>query len=277
MVEGIGRYLIFAQADISDELVTEFTPEKILNALFVLFIAYTCVFLIQKITNWIAERVPRRYRLLTKQSLPFWKGLILLITITYLVRLFFNLSESNLLALTGSIAVAVGFAFKDYISSIIAGVVALFESPYRVGDRIQIGDHYGEVITYGLRGIQIQTPDDNTVTIPHSKAWTEAISNANGGNLEAQVATEFFFEHDADDEMIINILYQAAYSSKYTQLNLPIRVLMKEEEWGTKFKLRSYPMDARDEFLYQTDLIRRAKKAFARHNIAYLKRFSDFE
>ncbi|AFZ46923.1 MscS Mechanosensitive ion channel [Cyanobacterium stanieri PCC 7202] len=281
MVEAVGRYLIFAQADIpedvSDELVTEFTPEKILRALFALFIAYTCVFLIQKITNWIAERVPRRYRLLTKQSLPFWKGLILLITIAYLVRLFFNLSESNLLALTGSIAVAVGFAFKDYISSIIAGVVALFESPYRVGDRIQIGDHYGEVVSYGLRGIQIQTPDDNTVTIPHNKAWTEAISNANAGNLEAQVATEFFFEHDADDEMIINILYQAAYSSKYTQLKLPIRVLMKEEEWGTKFKLRSYPMDARDEFLYQTDLIRRAKKAFARHNIAYLKRFSDFE
>ncbi|MBE9223603.1 mechanosensitive ion channel family protein [Cyanobacterium stanieri LEGE 03274] len=281
MVKGIGKSLILAQTqmaeDVSQDLVTEFTFEKIIYALIALFFAYGAVFLIQKITNWIAERVPRRYRLLTKQSLPFWKGLILIITIAYLVRLFFNLSESNLLALTGSIAVAVGFAFKDYISSIIAGVVALFESPYRVGDRIQIGDHYGEVVSYGLRGIQIQTPDDNTVTIPHNKAWTEAISNSNGGNLEAQVATEFFFEHDADDETIINILYQAAYCSKYTQLKLPIRVLMKEEEWGTKFKLRCYPMDARDEFPYQTDLIRRAKKAFARHNIAYLKRFSDFE
>ncbi|WP_069790196.1 mechanosensitive ion channel family protein [Cyanobacterium sp. IPPAS B-1200] len=279
MGKEIGKYLVFAQADmaedVSQKLATDFTLEKVLYALLALFLAYGAVFFIQKITNWIAERVPRRYRLLTKQSLPFWKGLILISTITYLVRLFFNLSESNLLALTGSIAVAVGFAFKDYISSIIAGVVALFESPYRVGDRVQIGDHYGEVVSYGLRGIQIQTPDDNTVTIPHNKAWTEAISNSNGGNLEAQVATEFFFEHDADDEMIINILYQAAYSSKYTQLKLPIAVLMKEEEWGTKFKLRCYPMDARDEFPYQTDLIRRAKKALARHNVAYLKRLSD--
>ncbi|MGY6529462.1 MAG: mechanosensitive ion channel family protein [Cyanobacterium sp.] len=281
MVQGIGKYLIFAQLggaeNVSDELVTEFSFQKILYALLALFIAYSSAFLVQKIVNWIAEKVPRRYRLLTKQSLPFWKGLILITTISYLVRLFFNLSESNLLALTGSIAVALGFAFKDYISSIIAGVVALFENPYRVGDRIQIGDHYGEVVSYGLRGIQIQTPDDNTVTIPHNKAWTEAISNSNGGNLEAQVATEFFFEHDADHEKIINILYQAAYSSKYTQLKLPILVLMREEEWGTKFKLRSYPMDARDEFPYQTDLIRRAKKAFARHNIAYLKRFANLE
>ena len=72
-----------------------------------------------------------------------------------------------------------GFAFKDYASSIIAGIVGLFESPYGVGDRIKIGDYYGEVINYGLRSVTIQTPDDSTVTIPHNKIWTEAISNAN--------------------------------------------------------------------------------------------------
>ena len=46
---------------------------------------------------------------------------------------------------------------------------------------------------------------------------------------------------------------------------------MKEEVWGTQFKLRSYPMDARDEFVYQTDIIRRAKQAFARHDLPYPK------
>lgn len=275
----LGLYLekivILAQIEVpeglSEDLVNKITWQKILFGLLAIFIAYGATTVIQKITNWLAEKVPRSYRLLIKQSLPFWKGLILVITIAYLVRLFLNLSQGNLITLTGTLAVALGFAFKDYISSIIAGVVALFETPYRVGDRISLADHYGEVVGYGLRGIQIQTPDDNLVTIPHNKTWTEPISNANAGELEAQVATEFFLDHQADHEKVIDILYQAAYSSRYTQLSLPIVVVMKEEIWGTRFKLRCYPMDARDEFVYQTDLIRRVKQAFLIHEMPYCR------
>ena len=258
-------------AQLSEKILNDVTLNKLLRGILAIVVAYGLMLAIQSITNWASEKVPRRFRLIIKQSLPFWKGLILLFTISYLVSQFLNLSQNNLLALTGTIAVALGFAFKDYISSIIAGVVALFEAPYRVGDRIQIADHYGEVVSYGLRGIRIQTPDDNTVTIPHNQTWTEPVSNANSGELEAQVATNFYFDHYVDTERVINILYQAAYSSKYTQLNLPIVVVMQEHFWGTQFKLRCYPMDARDEFIYKTDLIRRAKQAFARHELPYPK------
>jgi small-conductance mechanosensitive channel len=253
------------------QLFSEITVDVILRAGIALFVAYGLLFLIRTLTNWISERVARRFRLLIKQALPFLKGAILVVTIAYLLDLFLNLSRSNLLALTGTIAVALGFAFKDYVSSIIAGVVMLFEGSYRVGDRIQIGEHYGEVVGYGLRSIQVQTPDDNEVTIPHSTSWTEAVSNANSGKLEAQVATDFYFDHEVDVELVLRVLYQAAYSSKYTQLKLPIVVVIKEKRWATQFKLRAYPIDARDEFVFQTDLIRRAKQAFARHQLPYPK------
>ncbi|AFY37571.1 MscS Mechanosensitive ion channel [[Leptolyngbya] sp. PCC 7376] len=254
---------------LSDNLLTDITFGKVAQAATTVAIAYGSFWMIQVATEWLSERVPRRFRLTIKQALPFWKASILIVTLSYLLNLFLNLSEANLLALTGTIAVALGFAFKDYASSVIAGLLALFEAPYRMGDRIQIADHYGEVVGYGLRGIKIQTPDDNVVTIPHNTTWTEPISNANTGQLEAQVATSFYFAHHADAEKIVSILYQAAYSSKYTQLKLPIVVVMEEHYWGTQFKLRCYPMDARDEFVYKTDLIRRAKQAFQRHKLPY--------
>ncbi|MGB3615244.1 MAG: mechanosensitive ion channel family protein [Elainellaceae cyanobacterium] len=274
----MGCHPLMAQfgESLADKLSADFTLQKTLKGLIVVAIAYVATVILQFITNWISERVPRQFRLLVKQSLPFVKGIILLSAIAYLVGLFLNLSETNLLALTGTTAVALGFAFKDYVSSIIAGFVALFEAPYRVGDRIQIGEHYGEVVSYGLRGIRLQTPGDNIVTIPHNKTWTDAISNANAGQLEAQVATNFYFDHGVDFDRVIQILHQAAYSSKYTQLKSPIAVVMEEQLWGTQFKLRSYPMDARDEFTYKTDLIRRAKQAFARHDLPYPKAASMF-
>ncbi|MBE9068360.1 mechanosensitive ion channel family protein [Leptolyngbya cf. ectocarpi LEGE 11479] len=241
----------------------------ILQACFASIVAYGLLLLIRITANALSENVPRRFRLIIKQSVPFLKGIVLIFTIGYLLKLFVNLTGRNLIALTGTIAVALGFAFKDYASSIIAGVVNLFEGPFRMGDRVQIGEHYGEVIDYGLRGLLLQTPDDNAVTIPHSLTWTSPISNANSGQLEAQVMTEFYFAHEADTELAVEILYQAAYSSRYTQLKLPVRVIVSEETWATHLKLRAYPMDARDEFIYKTDLILRIKKACARHHIPY--------
>lgn len=254
---------------LSSDIFQNLTVQKFIKSFVAIIIAYSLLNGLEGGVNWVSEKIPRRFRLIMKQAVPFGKGLTLILVISYLLNLFLDLSQENLFALTGTIAVALGFAFKDYISSIIGGVVALFEAPYRVGDRIKIGDDYGEVVRYGLRGIQLQTPDDNTISIPHNKIWTEAISNANSGQLEAQVVTEFFFDHTIDVEWIINILYQAAYSSKYTNLKRPILVVMEEKIWGTHFKLKCYPMDARDEFVYQTDLIRRAKRVFAQKDLPY--------
>ncbi|MGD1906110.1 MAG: mechanosensitive ion channel family protein [Leptolyngbyaceae cyanobacterium] len=252
-----------------ESLFKDLTLGVAIHAALALLITYGLLLAIRSFANAISEKVPRRFRLQIKQSVPFWRGLLLTFALSYLLGLLLNLTGSNLFALTGTIAVALGFAFKDYVSAIMAGVVSLFEGPFRMGDRIQIGDHYGEVVDYGFRTLRLRTPDDNTVAIPHSVIWSDPISNANSGQLEAQVVTHFYFSHEADISQAVNILYQAAYSSRYTQLKLPVVVVVSEDPWATHLKLKSYPIDARDEFVYQTDLVLRIKQACARHRLPY--------
>lgn len=253
----------------ASEIIAEITTPKIIQAALITIVTYFGVFAIDKFINWLAEKVPLKFRLSVKQSLPFCRAFLLGLASLLLLRLFLKLSSINFIAVTGSVAVALGFAFKDYASSVIAGLIALFEQPYQVGDRVQIGEEYGEIISYGLRGIRLQTPDDNIVSIPHNKIWTEAISNSNKGDVEAQVVTNLYFDHNVDVEQVMKILYRVAYTSKYTQLTLPILVVMDEKPWGTHFKLRCYPIDVRDEFVYKTDLIKRAKGALRKEKIAY--------
>ncbi len=251
------------------EIISEITLPKIIQGLVILAISYGGLWAIDKLIYWLSEKVPLKFRLSIKQSLPFFRAFLLGLSGVILVNLFLNLSPSNLIAVTGTVAVALGFAFKDYASSLIAGIVALFESPYQVGDRVKIGDYYGEIMSYGLRGIIVKTPNDNMVTIPHNKIWTEAISNANKGSIEAQTIVDFYLAHTVDVERVTQILYQVAYTSKYTQLRLPILVVMEEKPWGSHFKLKCYPLDARDEFIYKTDLTKRTKQAFAQEGINY--------
>ena len=260
-------------AEQTKNLLGNITGPKVLQALLIIAIAYGTVKLVDWLTITISEKVARHQRLRVKQFQPFVRTFILTLTTILLMNLFLNLSRENVLAVTGTVAVALGFAFKDYASSIIAGMVGLFEAPYRVGDRISIADSYGEVVSYGLRGIRIRTPDDNIVTIPHNHIWTNSVSNANMGELEAQVVTQFYLDHSADPHLVENILYRVAYTSKYTHLKLPITVVMSEHSWGSLFKLKSYPLDARDEFAYATDLTIRAKEQFAKRQLPYPRRF----
>ena len=264
-------------AESTRDIVSKITTGKVAQALFILLATYLILRLLDTALNWFSERIAKAWRLRVKQFLPFMRMVVLTTAIVILMNLFLNLSRENILAVTGTVAVALGFAFKDYASSIIAGIVGLFESPYGVGDRVKIGDYYGEVIAYGIRSVRIQTPNDNTITIPHNKIWTEAISNANAGALEAQVVTKFYFAHDADTDTIKKILYRVAQTSKYTHLQLPIVVIIEEKPWGSVFKLKCYPLDARDEFVYQTDLITRAKQAFSKYQFAYPRVFETGE
>lgn len=255
--------------DLPTQIWETITPGRILQGIAAAGLAYGLLVGIDKSHNWVVEHVPSRHRQLIRQSVPLSKAIVLFSAVLFILDLFLKLSPNNILAITGTLAVALGFAFKDYVSSIIAGVVALFETPYRMGDRIQIGDHYGEVIDYGLRGIQIRTLEDNIVTIPHSQIWSEPVSNANNGALEAQVIADFYFGHGVDVEQVTQILYRSAYASKYTQLKLPVMVRLDEKPWGTHFRLKCYPIDIQNEMAYKTDLIRRAKQSFARYQLPY--------
>ncbi len=266
-------YVLTVEQGLEGISIKNINFQTILQTVIALFLAYGFLISVKFLSKWLSERVPLRFRAAAKQSEPFLQALILFTTTIYVLSLFLQLSTQNLLAITGTIAVALGFAFKDYVSSLIAGVVALFEVPYRVGDRVKIGDNYGEIVNYDLRGIRLETVEDNQIFIPHNKIWNEPISNANNGALEAQVTTDFYLAHEVDSELVIKILYLAAYTSKYTQLKLPIRVLVEEKPWGTQFQLKSYPIDARDEYIYKTDLVRRVKQAFTKHNFTYPKSY----
>lgn len=265
-------YLAQVNSEVSEKMpdfLDSITFQKVLKAIIAATLAYGFLLAARSANNWLSERVPLRFRPTVKQSVPFLQAAIIGGVIIYISSLFLKLSADKVLALTGTIAVALGFAFKDYASSLIAGVVALFETPYRVGDRVNIAENYGEIVSFGLRGIRLQTVDDNIVFIPHNKIWNEPISNANNGSLEAQVTTDFYLAHGVDTELVIKILLRAAYTSKYTQLTLAVQVIIEEQLRGTHFKLKCYPMDARDEYFYKTDLTRRVKQAFAMQNLPY--------
>ncbi|MEZ5609881.1 MAG: mechanosensitive ion channel [Rhodocyclaceae bacterium] len=63
----------------------------------------------------------------------------------------------------------------------------IFNPPFRTGDMIQFGGHYGEVVRLDLSATWLRTFNDNTVTIPNAEFLKGAVANSNSGALDEMV------------------------------------------------------------------------------------------
>ncbi|MEZ4679223.1 MAG: mechanosensitive ion channel [Caldilineaceae bacterium] len=209
--------------------------------------------------HWLADHLPTRFRLHILPLVPVIRLLAITAAIFRIFPLIINITPDNVIAVLSALGVALGFAFKDYVSSLIAGIVAIYERPYRAGDWVKIGNDYGEIRSVGVRAISLVTPDDSVVTIPHSKIWDNNIVNANDGMREHQCIADFYLHPHHDSELIRQRLWDVAITSPYTQLTRPVVVIVQEQPWGTHYKVKAYPIDGRDEFQYISDLTVRGK------------------
>lgn len=259
--------------DTASRLGDVFSPGKILAAAVVLLIAYLAIRITAFVLGLVAERMGQ-YRLKLMKLVPIIR-IFTWITAIYLIIVdIFSPSMNALVAFTASAGIAIGFASQDILKNIFGGILIIMDRPFQVGDKIQVGSHYGEVVSIGLRTVRIVTPDDSLVSVPNSELVNQSVSNANAGALDCQVSVEFRLPPDVDLLMAKKIVYEAAATSRFIYLRKPIAVVVQDEfrEWFlTKLKVKAYVLDARYEFAFASDVTETAKQAFAEAGIYLTK------
>lgn len=206
-----------------------------------------------------AERLPAAWRVRLLAWAPVVRLAIIVVAVVWIVPLVISPTAENLFALLGALGIALGFAFKDFVSSLVAGVVAVFERPYRQGDWVRIKDAYGEVRGIGARAFEMVTPADDVVSVPHDLLWSEPVYNANDGERTLMVVTRLFLHPDHDGAWLRERLFEVIWTSAYLDPTRPMHVHVVEEAWGTRFEMKAYPLEARDQFAFRSDLTLRAK------------------
>ncbi|HBP42451.1 MAG: mechanosensitive ion channel family protein [Vreelandella alkaliphila] len=217
----------------------------------------------QRGLNWLANRLHGQVRFRVFALVPLTRLLILITALAVAVPIVIEPSLRNMVTLLGAIGLAIGFALKDYVSSLIAGVVSAVELPYRPGDWVNIEGTYGEVKHVGMRTVEIVTPDDDLVSVPHLKLWDSAIYNANNGDVSLQCVASFYLHPEHEAGWVRKALRDVALTSAYLKFDKPIIVVAEEKPWGTHYRIRAYPVDPRQQFLFITDLTVRGKQVLS--------------
>ncbi len=240
-----------------------------IQIVFIFAAAWLLIALIQRVTPWIASKLPGRYRLIITATIPVMRLIIILSAIVLIISRVIEPRFESLIALLGAAGLAIGFAFKDYISSLIAGIVSLYELPYRVGDWITIDGTYGEVKSVNMRSLEITTPDDTVVVIPNQKLWNSLIFNANDGSQNLQCAADFYLHPRHDSSAVLHALHDVGLTSSFLQIKKPIQVVVQEKPWGTHYRLKAYPVDPGDQFRFISDLTVRGKSELTKLGVEY--------
>lgn len=246
-----------------DTLLKDFSQLDAIRIVLVVVAAWSLNRLVQWSVPRLADRAPSRFRLYLLPIAPLLQLLIIAVAVIAIVPLIFEPSAEKLLVALGVFAISLGFAFQEYASSLIAGVVTVFERPYRVGDWIQIGDAYGEVISVGFRTVALRSPDDSVILIPHKKLWDSTISNDNKGNREHLCVADFYLHPEHDAQEVSQKLRDVAVTSPYLHIGRPVSVVVQEKPWGTHYRLKAYPIDGREQYSFISDLTVRGKAALA--------------
>lgn len=244
------------------------------NRLVVLALGLFTLFFISKGIYRLGENLGERFnnkRLLILQIVTILSFVLYIFGVPFIIYATLRPPEELLLALGGSVAVAVGFAIKDIVASFISGVVMLFDRPAQVGDRITVGGVYGEVKSIGLRAVRLITLDDNVVTIPNTQFVADQVSSGNYGALDMMVVVHFHTALGENIDRVSEILREVVVTSRYVYLAKPVVVTVKEAEVGMrlalKFSVKSYVLDVRYEKAFETDIVTRVQEVFNNEGI----------
>ncbi len=203
-----------------------------------------------------------------------FSGAIIYATAVILALDVLGMNVMPFIAGAGVAGIAIGFAAKDTLSNLIAGVLLIIDRPFEIGDRIEVWSApagsatWGDVIDIGLRATKIKTTDNIIIIIPNNEIMTRDIVNYTSISTKIRVRINVGVAYDADiekaKELIKDVAGQAAWISKEP----PPKVVVRNfGESSVDLQLRVWIDNARkrmDTISYITDKI---KAAFDKNGI----------
>lgn len=246
--------------DSNNNILSLFQPGDLPYALLIMIVTL----ILARVLTRSFEQLGRRFtdkRLLLNQIGSFVRFAVLLIGGLSAALTVLEISPEVMLALGGTAAVSIGFALKDFVSSIVAGLIILVDRPFQVGDRVTFDGWYGEICHIGLRSVKLMTLDDTQVTIPNNKFLTDSVASGNAGSVEMMVQMDFFIGLDQDLPRAKTVVTEALTSSRYVSIGKPwgvtVAQVLQANYLALRLRAKAYVLDVRFEKAFETDVTER--------------------
>ncbi|HDM77662.1 MAG TPA: mechanosensitive ion channel family protein [Deltaproteobacteria bacterium] len=187
---------------------------------------------------------------------------------------FLGVNVMPFIAGAGVASLAIGFAAKDTLSNLIAGVLLLIDRPFEVGDRIEVwsapknASTWGDVLDIGLRATKIRTTDNIIIIIPNNEIMTRDIINYTTISEEIRVRIPIGVAYESDIDRAKKVILDIIGEMDWTSSHRPPRVVVRNlGDFFVELQARVWIKDARRRMDTIDYVVDRVKEAFERNGI----------
>src|SRR5438477_1138395 len=155
---------------------------------------------------------------------------LLIYLITLLIVLWYGYRAdkwlTGLLAASGAATIVLGLAGQNLLSGIIAGMSLQINRPYKVGDWLQVGDRFAEVMEINWRSTRLCTNDNIYLDIPNNEIVRTTIINLHYPTEAHAMRIRVGVDYNVPPNRVKDALARAAQSGKNVLPEPAVRVFL---------------------------------------------------
>ncbi len=241
--------------------------EKAFRAVIVIALAFPVkefvILLMTYLERTVANKTETNVDDILFDLLNKFSGAIIFATAIIMALDILGMNVMPFVAGAGVAGVAIGFAAKDTLSNLIAGVLLIIDRPFEVGDRIEVWSApkgsatWGDVIDIGLRATRIRTTDNIVIIIPNNEIMTRDIVNYTAINESIRVRINIGVAYNTNIERAKELMVDVAKSAEWVVAEPAPKVVVRNfGESSVDLQLRVWIDNARkrmDTISYITD------------------------
>jgi small-conductance mechanosensitive channel len=180
----------------------------------------------------------------------------------------FGLNTTSLAVVFGALSIGLGFGLQNIFNNFISGLILLFERPIQVGDVVEVGGTWGEVLKINVRSTLVQTYDNSTLIIPNSEFISSRVTNWSHKDPYIRRDLRLGVAYGSDTDLVKNLLIQAAEKVKEV-VKYPRKPVVQFIDFGESsldFRLRFWST-INDFVTAETRLRFEIDRLFREHNV----------
>jgi small-conductance mechanosensitive channel/CRP-like cAMP-binding protein len=170
-------------------------------------------------------------------------GVIFLIVLLFILSYGYHAETQlrGLLAGSGVVAIIVGFAGQNLFAGIIGGISIQINRPYKVGDWLQVGERFAEVMEINWRSTRLRTNDNIYLDIPNNEMVGHEIVNLHYPTEAHAMRIRVGVEYKNPPNLVKEALFRAASTADGVLPEPKVRVFLVDfADFAVIYEIKFY-------------------------------------
>src|SRR5436309_6691599 len=170
-------------------------------------------------------------------------GIIFLIVLLFVLSYGYHAEAQlkGLLAGSGVIAIILGFAGQNLFAGIIGGISIQINRPYKVGDWLQVGERFAEVMEINWRSTRLRTNDAIYLDIPNNEMVSHTIVNLHYPTEVHAMRIRVGVEYKNPPSRVKDALFRAASTAEGVLAEPKVKVFLVDfADFAVIYEIKFY-------------------------------------